>query len=250
LAIQERRRLALGIAPIPSINALLEHEGVKVRARSFPAGSQVSGCYVFAPELGLCVLINQNHPSSRRRFTGAHEYAHFLVDRNNVQAFICSLQNSQELIEMRANAFAAAFLLPGAGLEARLQELGADRGEVEAEHVVHLMFDFGASYEAVLWRLLNLGWINKGDRDRLAARSWAGVGRVLGYENREPGDTESEPDRFRSVAIEAWRADEISLAKLAELLNLPRAEVQQALPPAEITQPRPARAPAAEPDWL
>lgn len=250
LAQQERRRLGLGASPLPSMITLLEHQGVKVLLRPFPPDSEVSGCYFFSAELGPCVLINSQDVPSRRRFTAAHEYSHFLVDREEVQGEICAVGRKQEFTEMRANAFAASFLLPAPGIQTYLEDLGVLRGEVQAEHVVHLMHHFGVSYQAVLWRLLNLEWINEGQRERLAGASPAALGRALGYGSRQPGDAESEPDRFRSVAIEAWRAGEISLGKLAELLGMPRAELRRVLSREERQQPRPVRAPAAEPDWL
>jgi Zn-dependent peptidase ImmA (M78 family)/transcriptional regulator with XRE-family HTH domain len=251
LGQQERRRLGLGgVASVPSVVAVLEHEGVKLSIRPFPAGSQVSGCYFFSTTVGPCVLVNRNDPVTRRRFTAAHEYSHFLVEQDGIDGEVCSPPRRYEFTEMRANAFAGAFLLPPGGVVARLRDLDVRPGEVAAEHAVHLMHHFGVSYQAVLWRLLNLGWISHEERERLAGLAPGTVGRALGYGSREPGDTESEPDRFRSVAIEAWRAGEISIGKLSELLDMPRAELRGILNHPQPEQKRPARAPAAEPDWL
>jgi Zn-dependent peptidase ImmA (M78 family)/DNA-binding XRE family transcriptional regulator len=250
LAEQERRRLGLGDSPVRSMIDLLEHEGVKVLVRPFPQGSPVSGFYFFSPELGPCAVINSQERPSRQRFTAAHEYGHFLVDRGEeIQGEICDTRRHREPFEMRANAFAAAFLLPEGGIEASLIDLHADRNRVEAEHAVHLMHHFGVSYDAVLWRLLNLGWITAQQRQRLSAVSATALERALGYED-EPGAAEPEPDRLRNIAIEAWRADEISLGKLSELLGVSKAELRRVLSRPERTQPRPARAPAAEPNWL
>lgn len=250
LAEQERRRLGLGDAPVRSMIDLLEHEGVKVLLRPFPPGSQVSGFYFFSPELGPCAVINSQERPSRQRFTAAHEYGHFLVDRGDeIQGEICDTSRHREPFEMRANAFAAALLLPEGGIEASLMDLRADRSRVEAEHAVHLMHHFGASYDAVLWRLLNLGWITAEQRQRLAGAAPTALERALGYVD-EPGAAEPDPDRLRNIAIEAWRAGEISLGKLSELLGVSKSELRRVLSRPERPQPRPARAPAAEPDWL
>src|SRR5205085_265575 len=80
LAEQERRRLNLGVAPVRSMIGLLEGEGVKVLLRPFGSKHPVSGAYFFSNDLGPCVLVNADDPPSRRRFTEAHEYCHFLVD--------------------------------------------------------------------------------------------------------------------------------------------------------------------------
>ena len=60
---------------------------------------------------------------------------------------------------MRANAFAAAFLMPAAGITKALTDEDVDRGRVGPEDIVHLMYRFGVSFQAILWRLLNLRWI-------------------------------------------------------------------------------------------
>jgi hypothetical protein len=58
--------------------------------------------------------------------------------------------------------------------------------------------------------LLNLRVISAGDRERLATHdSPKKLAERLGYEY-EPGQTEATPDRFRRVALEAWRAEQIS----------------------------------------
>jgi Zn-dependent peptidase ImmA (M78 family)/transcriptional regulator with XRE-family HTH domain len=249
LAEQERRRLGLGDGPVPSMIDLLEHEGVKVLRRQFPSDSSVSGFFFFSPDIGPCAIINTGESPSRQRFTAAHEYAHFLVDRDERRGEICDTARRREPFEMRANAFAAAFLLPVGGMESALDDLGAERHRVQPEHAVHLMYHFGVSYDAVLWRLLNLGWITRDRRDELAGVSPTGLARALGYDY-EPGESEPEPERWRTIAIEAWREGEISLGKLSELLDVPKAQLRAVLTRPEQPQARPARAPAAEPDWL
>jgi Zn-dependent peptidase ImmA (M78 family) len=249
LARQERRRLGLDSSAVPSLVDLLEDEGVKVGLRHFPPGSQVSGSYFFSPDLGPCVVINRAEPPSRRRFTAAHEYAHFLVDRNDNAGEVCAHSRRKELPEMRANAFAAAFLLPTDGVRSLLLDSDSERAGVGEEHVVHLAQHFGASYEAVLWRLRNLRLIDQVRHQSLQSFDFVTLARALGY-SQEPGSSETTPDRFRTVAIEAWRNGEISLGKLAELLETPKRDLTRLLARTEIAKPRPSHAPAAEPDWL
>jgi Zn-dependent peptidase ImmA (M78 family) len=150
---------------------------------------------------------------------------------------------------MRANAFAAAFLLPAAGVRGALSELHVADGRVQREHVVHLMHHFAVSYDAVAWRLLNLAVISRAQRDELIAAPLPGLARALGYEE-EPGADEPAPSRRRAVAVEAWRNEIISTAKLAELLGLDRREVTRLFGRPDPAQPRVERAPAAEPDWF
>lgn len=247
LAWQERRRLGLGNSPVRSMIDLLEGEGVKVRITPF-AVQNVSGCYVYSAGLGPCVLINKNDRSSRQRFTAAHEYAHFLVDRTEVEAELCELRNRRAHYEVRANTFAAAFLLPVVGVEEALNDRGKQRGHaLDAADAIDLAFRFGASYEAVLWRLRNLGWLGSEQRSMLAALPAKSIWRSLGYPG-EPGDSEGVPDRFSLLAIEAWRLGYVREAELGAILNLRPSQVRSAF-----GRPFPKRRPRPhlieDPDW-
>lgn len=247
LAEQERGRLGLGNGPVRSMIQVLEQEGVKVTTLRFPDESSLSGCFFFSDDLGPCIVINESHPPQRRRFTAAHEYAHAVSERQ--EGIVCVSERRRELDEMRANAFAAAFLLPETGIGEALAEMQVARGEIKAEHVVRVMHTFGASYEAVLWRLLNFKWISKSEREQLSTVPPEGLSRTLGYSSL-PGENEPEPERFKSVAIQAWRQGEISTGKLAELLNVSKQEIREQLEHDDRSLRKPRRATTAEPDWF
>jgi Zn-dependent peptidase ImmA (M78 family)/DNA-binding XRE family transcriptional regulator len=226
LAWQERRRLGLGNSPVRSMIDLLESEGVKVRITPFAIGG-VSGCYIYSDEIGPCVLINEKERPSRQRFTAAHEYAHFLVDRAEAEAELCTYAKSGAYYEVRANTFAAAFLLPAVGVEEALQDRGKRVGDpIDAADAIDLAFRFGASYEAVLWRLRNLSWIAPREREALAQVPARGLWSKLGYDG-EPGDSEGTPDRFHSLAIEAWRLGRLPQAQLAKILGVPAGQLKR-----------------------
>lgn len=248
LARQERRRLGQGHRPVRSMVDLLEGQGVKLFLRHLGRGS-LAGCYLYADALGPCVAINADDPPARRRYTMAHEYAHFLADRAEEASHVCDPTRRAELREMRANAFAAAFLLPEGGVREYLHEQRPPDGRVRPEHVVGLMHQFGVSSEAVTWRLLNLGVISRAERDELASVPTGALAGALGHEEA-PGADEPAPSRLRAIAVEAWRHELISTAKLAELLGLTRQDVASVFGRPDPVKPRVDRAPAAEPDWL
>lgn len=250
LAEHERRRLGLGPAPIRSMVDLLEGEGIKVLFLPFEANSEASGGYFFSAELGPCVVINQDELASRRRFTEAHEYCHFLVDREQIEGEICGQSRRREHFEMRANAFGAAFLMPTEGIDEALMDDGVDRGdELGPENVVHLMYRFGVSYQAILWRLLNLHWISAAERTRLASVSPTVVAEQLGYEI-EPGQAETKPNRQRRLAFDAWRSGNLSDKEVAELVGIPVRDVKQIFGHAPAAARRHKRRPVEDPDWL
>jgi Zn-dependent peptidase ImmA (M78 family) len=74
--------------------------------------SNISGLYLKHPTAGKCVLINYAEDVFRQRFTAAHEVGHAILDEE--KDFVVSVERWQEsdLVEVRANVFAAHFLLP------------------------------------------------------------------------------------------------------------------------------------------
>jgi len=251
LAREERSRLGLGDdGSVPSMVALLEEQGAKIAVQDFHPRSRVFGCYLFSKSLGPCVIVNRRHPPARRRLAAAHEYAHLLVEQDDISGQVCDPSREQARDELRANAFAAAFLLPAGGIAAALEGLDTRTNEVTFDQAVVLSYDFGVSYHAIVARLAELGWIGRKRRRHLERRAGLIRRHTPPGESGVPGDTESEPVRLQSVAVEAWHADQISTGKLADLLHLPRAGVRLLLSRPLLDQERPHRVPSPEPDWL
>jgi Zn-dependent peptidase ImmA (M78 family)/DNA-binding XRE family transcriptional regulator len=276
LAAEERSRLRLGEGDaVPSMVRLLEREGVKVAVQAFHPKSQSFGCFLFSEALGPCVILNRDRPPAERRFAAAHAYAHLLVDQDDVSGEVCGPFRAQELDELRASAFAGAFLLPPDGIAASLADLDAP-ADITFDRVIRLSYAFGASYRRVVTRLADTGWIDGQHRARLGrqaraaqrhrppgqrggfgagapgARAGSGGGASAGqsHADGESGDTESEPVRFRAMAVEAWHCGRISTGKLADLLDLPEADVALLLDQPFFEHERPQHAPSTEPHRL
>lgn len=249
LAVQERRRLDLGHRPIGSIVVLVESQGVKLLMPDLAGREALSGAFVFSPSIGPCMIVNSAEAPARQRFTLAHEYAHFLHINGESSGEICVPSLHRDPGEVRANAFAAAFLLPAPGVSAFLDDFRTPGSPIAPEHLVHLAYHFGVSYEAVAYRLLGIGYINADERTRLIDSKLPSVARALGY-GQLPGFGEPMPSRFREIAIQAWRKEAISAAKLEELLGLKPGEARRTLSLPSPQGRRLKRASAAEPDWL
>lgn len=249
-AIDERRRLQLGSSPLPDIAELLETQGVRTAQISLP--DDLSGLTLFDPQTGPFVVANNRPPGHshlRRRFSYAHEYCHVLLDRE-LQGTVSRTSDRSSLLEVRANAFAAAFLMPRSGVEDFVHGLGKGRSsrlqadvfdEEEAQRVqtrpepgsqtiqmhdvVLLAHHFGVSRLAALYRLKNLGLLTQPELDTLKQQEDAGVGRELAMLLDLLGaDTEPVRNEFRhrflALALEAFRREEISRRKLIELAGM------------------------------
>lgn len=131
-ARHERRRLGLGSGPIPDMADLLNSLGIWATGVDLPAS--IAGVFLQDREAGLVILVRFSDVRARKRFSYAHEYAHALFDRQS-RAVVSWEKDRDTIVETRANAFAAEFLLPEEGVRAFLDGRSKGGGAV-AEHLL------------------------------------------------------------------------------------------------------------------
>lgn len=231
LACDERRRLGLGNAPLPDLTELLESEGVRTGAIDLPA--DVSGLILEDPSVGLLVVVNRKQDPLRRRFSFAHEYAHVLADRIRFGVVSRSSEKSN-LIEMRADAFAACFLMPESGVRHFLAGLGKGRpvrtGGASSQvlqmyDIVRLAHHFGVSRLTALYRLRHLKILSRSRLDRLKQLDDSGQGEQLAEHLGLPELDQAQTllalqHRVVGLALEAYRRAEISRGNVDEIIRL------------------------------
>ena len=247
-AEQERRRLGIGHAPISDISELIASQGIW--ASGVPLPDEMSGLFLRHPSIGLAILVNSSHPRGRKRVSYAHEYAHALLDRDRSIA-VSSTDNSSEMVETRANAFAAAFLMPASGVVDTLRSLDkglpsrqeqtifdvASGGHTDAElrpparsqritykDIAMLAHHFGVSYQAAVYRLKSLRHISHPDSHELLEQEGFGREYLKALMFSDVGEPEHPRYRDRELrgeiahlAIEAYRREEISRGRVLEL---------------------------------
>lgn len=260
VAAQERLRLGLGASPVTELGEVLESQGVRTGETALP--DNISGLTATDPAIGAFVVINADHAELRRRFSLAHEYAHVLMDRDR-SGGISRDENRADLPEVRANAFAAALLLPHDGVLHFVRALGkggASRAhaavfdeaealqveqraapgshEIQLYDVALLAHHFGTSRLAALYRLRNLRLIDESELQQLKAKESSGAGKALAdvlgapERSREKGSREDLRRRLLGLALEAYRREEITRSKLTELaaqVGMSRDDVRAAL---------------------
>ncbi|MFN3191262.1 MAG: ImmA/IrrE family metallo-endopeptidase [Aureliella sp.] len=75
--------------------------------------STISGLFIRHPVAKNCVLVNYSEDVFRQRFTAAHEAGHALLDTGkDVNISFNGKWDQNDLVEIRANAFASEFLMP------------------------------------------------------------------------------------------------------------------------------------------
>jgi Zn-dependent peptidase ImmA (M78 family) len=212
---------------------------------------EVSGLFLNNIKTGLIILVNASHVKSRKRFSYAHEYAHALFDRE-VNIRISSTNNNAELIELRANAFAAAFLMPVDGIYEILRNLNKGKSsrqdqiifDVSAnsktnienrtlpysqnmtfQDIAIIAHHFGVSYHATVYRLRSINIISQNECEHLISKYQEGkklFSFLHLFSDLEEKDEKNLWDReliaeISYLAIEAFRREEISRGKIIEI---------------------------------
>ena len=223
LAELERRQLGLGAEPVASVLHVLARQGVRIGPlRALPSDG-IDGVFFESAELGPCVGVNWREgdwSGGRAAFTAAHEYAHVVLrDRSKEVFHLASGERDHQ--EVRANAFAAAFLMPADGIRAYFEAKGLLRtaalSHLAPADVVRAMDYFGTSRMALLFRLQNLRLIGAQTASELASFNVSSVAEATGIKFR---DRKYIGTRLPELAIHAWRLGHITAGRAAELCDL------------------------------
>lgn len=229
VARQERARLGLGDGPIHALRSVLESD---VGLRVFMLDSlpyEVGGMYAYSERTGGVVAVNAGHARVRRRVSLAHEYAHFLTTRTRPEVTVEGKYARVPAHERFARAFAMEFLVPASGLMLRFKQLKSDKGgEVAVSDLVQLAHHYQVSLQVLIGRLEELRLVRRGlweliDQDGFSMKEAV---EVLGLQPPEDGN-ELLPVRFKSLAVESYRAQKLSEGRLAAMLRIDRIAARQ-----------------------
>lgn len=248
-AQSERQRLGLDDSPIPDMSDLLNNEcGLWACGAHLP--DSMSGLFMADPRFGLVILVNFSHPRGRKRFSYAHEYAHTLFDRE-LEGAVTDRTQPKNLRETRANAFAAAFLMPESGVLSFVRALNKGKPSRQETPVfdvavgdwseasirptpgsqtlgyqdVALVADhFRVSYEAAVYRLRSVNIIGSPERDSLLKQEEQAYEYMCFLKLYDYRRTSTDEAKDREIvaqvahlAIEAYRQEVISGGRVREI---------------------------------
>lgn len=160
LAEQVRRKTDLDSAPI-NVYKALACLGVYVRMTALRrlSGAFLSGGATWSPG----VLINSDQPSERQRYSAAHELGHYVLRHADGEDRIVSpLGRRFEPKEVEADRFAAELLMPAALLASEARQVR--KYDQLAEQVYVLADKFLVSFEAMTYRLANVGLVSASEK--------------------------------------------------------------------------------------
>ena len=185
----------------------------------YPLSKNISGaCY--KGEDSKLILINSNMSVGRQRFSLAHELFHTYYDENMEMSLSLSQIGSGDEREKEADQFASYFLLPQYALEKIIKNKNNRR--LDLEDIIRLEQYFGLSHQAMLYRLLDEGFISKDEKNSMQTGIISKAAR-LGYDISlyYPSSEEKKIlsfGHYMKLAEGLLEDDLISLGKYEELL--------------------------------
>jgi len=202
--------------PVENLTGAVERAGAAVILS--PLGrTSVSGVTVNVPGLLPIIIVNQDQPADRQRFTLAHELGHLVMHR---------FPNPE--METEANEFASALLMPASDMRMAF----ADR--IDLRRLAALKPEWRVAMQALLYRAQSLGLIQK------EQASW--LWRQFSFRKlrlREPPELDFAPERPGVVSrmvrlhLDTFGLSTTDLAKLLHIheQSLPEFYDLESMPP-------------------
>ncbi|MFI9451563.1 ImmA/IrrE family metallo-endopeptidase [Amycolatopsis sp. NPDC052450] len=189
-------------------------------------GAGFDGLAASSPDVKLIVLATTQVPA-RQRFTLAHELGHLLAGDDqdvHLDRDVFDRAQAKDPSEMRANAFASAFLMP----EDRLRAAVGSTGLTEREFA-ELACDLVVTPSALAYRLFHLRLVDAGTCDRYKTLTGARAASMVGRgEDFARLVTEAGMPRPPGLLVrDTYAAYESGAATLRPYANLLGADVDE-----------------------
>ncbi|MFZ5901736.1 ImmA/IrrE family metallo-endopeptidase [Desulforudis sp. DRI-14] len=227
-AAQYRRELGLGIEPVADIFDLLERQGLIVLR--YPVTAKGLSAFIARDEDDYVVFINTEMTLGRQIFSAAHELGHYRMDRASLTLNICTPGDfpDSDPVELAADCFAGAFLMPPEGIRKVFRERFGDNAVVTPREVIVLQHTFRVSYAAMTVALRTAGLITHPQYKRLREYGSPENAALLkslvyryGYTDELISPTGAQIPRVFLQALNANYEDgRLSYKKLKELLGM------------------------------
>lgn len=204
LADQVREQWHLGIEPLSDLIDIFEEHGIKVFEIDNQQYAKFDGLSATINQIPVIVIGNQ-WPGDRQRFTLAHELGHILLA--NRLSFNMDEENF-------CNHFAGAFLFPK---KATITLLGEHRNYIEPRELSILKQEFGISMLGILHRAEATGIISNSLYRQIRSEF-----NERGWNKLEPGEQypKQKTHIFEQMVFHALAEEYIGESKAAELMNM------------------------------
>lgn len=194
-------------------------------------GAGFDGLAASSDDVKLIVLSTSQVPW-RQRFTLAHELGHLLAGDDHgvhLDEDVFAKGQQRDTSELRANAFAASFLMPADVLSEAVGETGLSENGLAS-----LACDLMVSPSALAYRLFTLRLIDAGVRDRFKAMSGAKAAHLVGKtaewaQHVARATARRSPGLLLRDTYAAYESGAATLRPYADLLGVDVAELRDSL---------------------
>lgn len=210
-SVAVRHAWQLGLNPLPDMIDMLESRGILVIVTESDQADKVDGMQA-SVEKQPVIVISDQWPGCRQRFTLAHELGHLLLH---------DVLSSDIDEEQACNRFASAFLLPRDGA---IEHLGAQRRSIDWKELYLLKHEYGLSMASILYRCQDLGILSREKYHSQFIQFSSN-----GWRKKEPGQAYPKEQTllFEQLVYRGAGEGLISDSKAAELLKMPVARFRQ-----------------------
>jgi Zn-dependent peptidase ImmA (M78 family)/transcriptional regulator with XRE-family HTH domain len=248
IAKRLRSALSLRAADLPAeveplATYIEEKLNIDVAIEPLPGG--LDGLAVTHRPFAL-IMVSSSIPATRQRHIIAHELGHLLAGDGS-SIIDENINFDKTPAEARANAFAAAFLMPKEALRAAF----AGYSDISEQLVADLLGRYRVSLDALAFRLYNADLIDAADRDLVRRMSSARIslrqGRAKDLQAR--GDRRW-PGGLLDRAVQAYVGGRISIRPIGELVGVAPDTLLEELAPPHLGPVDAASAQASEDDLV
>lgn len=202
---QMREQWQIGYDPIHNITQILEDQKIKVIEVS-EEKNLIDGMATLIDDKYAVIVINENFPVERKRFTLLHELAHLVLDLPD-----CEINDA----ESYCNLFAAEFLFPK---ESVLREFGQRRNTIALREFIEAQQKYGMSIQAIFYRLVEFDIMSKNKQKSFYQRLNSDH-ELKELINKERFGTPEFSHRYKQLVYRAYSQELISGSKAAGMLN-------------------------------
>lgn len=187
----------------------------------YPMSGRVSGICIRDGNNKI-IGVNSTSTYGRQRFTIAHELYHlFFHEKYDKIVCFTDFEMDKDTKEKEADIFASYFLAPYEALSYFIKN-NIKKEELDVEDVVKIEQNFGISRQAMLWRLVNDGYLSY-NRANTMKKGIIVSARRLGYDDRLYTPTPEDQQyatfgKYIKLVEELKNKDLISQGKYEELL--------------------------------
>ncbi len=219
MANEERKRLGLGTQPLRDVFSLIESNGLRVLRQSIKKSMEIAGVFIYIKEhqAGFA-LINTAQSYSKQLITAAHEYCHYLKDRE----FICILDNTDIFVddylplypsrEKFAHLFSLQFLIPDDRIKWFINK-EFQKEKMKIEDIIRLKRHLEMPMEIVLKVLLRIKYISSLEYKEYNKPDYLDYEKSLfGYVKAEQAPYEKKTkvipsDRYKTLAVKVLKKE-------------------------------------------